>query len=306
MAVANKVQTLDGRWLSIDGRVLFKANVAASETYNTALEQHLRESLGVRFAERPGTDPGKAADPRDRRRRPATEPALVDPPRPHQHPPRRAGHPVPGTITAAHRHRSKRCTWPIRRPWKPAILNTNHDPWPSNAQPGSNEAADVLGSPEAVAAMVRTALTPPAETTTIADARWVAQTASRVVAVMEQNRSTWQIWHVRAEAQRQVRTIDVTSAQATALVDLLVDEVRTRQSIPLAAPPDGIEEPDVMRRADGSSVYTIAGADSLHLAADPGRRDTASSPRPDDATGQPSTCRGGSGVAGDGGERHRT
>src|SRR5215207_9101736 len=28
VAVANKVQTLDGRWLSIDGRVLFKANVA--------------------------------------------------------------------------------------------------------------------------------------------------------------------------------------------------------------------------------------------------------------------------------------
>ena len=46
VAVANKVQTLDGRWLSIDGRVLFKANVAASETYNTALEQHLRDSLG--------------------------------------------------------------------------------------------------------------------------------------------------------------------------------------------------------------------------------------------------------------------
>src|SRR5215212_3116553 len=34
VAVANKVQTLDGRWLSIDGRVLFKANVAASEAYN--------------------------------------------------------------------------------------------------------------------------------------------------------------------------------------------------------------------------------------------------------------------------------
>jgi hypothetical protein len=28
VAVANKVQTLDGRWLSIDGRVLFKATVA--------------------------------------------------------------------------------------------------------------------------------------------------------------------------------------------------------------------------------------------------------------------------------------
>ena len=70
VAVANKVQTLDGRWLSIDGRVLFKANVAASETYNTALEQHLRESLGLRFAERPGTDPT---------RRPIREIVGVDP-----------------------------------------------------------------------------------------------------------------------------------------------------------------------------------------------------------------------------------
>jgi len=60
VAVANKVQTtLDGRWLSIDGRVLFKAKVAASETYNTALEQHLRDALGVRFAARPGSDPSK-------------------------------------------------------------------------------------------------------------------------------------------------------------------------------------------------------------------------------------------------------
>ena len=46
VAVANKVQTLDGRWLSIDGRVLFKAKVAASETYNTALEQRLRDRWG--------------------------------------------------------------------------------------------------------------------------------------------------------------------------------------------------------------------------------------------------------------------
>src|SRR5215204_3537400 len=59
VAVANKVQTLDGRWLSIDGRVLFKATVAASETYNTALETHLQNTLGMRFAERPGTDPTK-------------------------------------------------------------------------------------------------------------------------------------------------------------------------------------------------------------------------------------------------------
>ena len=31
----------------------------------------------------------------------------------------------------------------------------------------------------------------------------------RILAVIEGSRSTWQMWHVRAEAQRQVRTIDV-------------------------------------------------------------------------------------------------
>src|SRR5215218_5448711 len=90
-----RCRPLDGRWLSIDGRVLFKANVAASETYNTALEQHLRDSLGVRFAERPGTDPAK---------RPIREIVGVDPRlnqrwstrrAPQRSAPRRARHAVP-------------------------------------------------------------------------------------------------------------------------------------------------------------------------------------------------------------------
>jgi hypothetical protein len=95
VAVANKVQTLDGRWLSIDGRVLFKAKVAASETYNTALEQHLRDALGVRFAARPGANPGKRPIREIVGVDPPVEPALVDPAGPHQHPPRRARHPIP-------------------------------------------------------------------------------------------------------------------------------------------------------------------------------------------------------------------
>ena len=75
------------------------------------------------------------------------------------------------------------------------------------------------------------------------------------------SRSTWQMWHVRAEAQRQVRTIDLPAERATALVDLLVDEVLDHRSVALAAPHDGIEEPEALRRVDGSSVYTVAGAD---------------------------------------------
>jgi hypothetical protein len=124
-----------------------------------------------------------------------------------------------------------------------------------------NEAAAVLGGRSAVASMVATALTPAAGTPHIADAQWVAQTADRVLAAMEETRSTWQMWHVRAEAQRHVRTVDVRAEHANTLVDLLVDEVLEHRSVALAVPPDGIEEPGALRRVDGSSVYTIAGAD---------------------------------------------
>ena len=93
------------------------------------------------------------------------------------------------------------------------------------------------------------------------DAAWVGETAIHILAVMEATRATWQIWHVRAEAERQVRTVDLPAEQSAALVDLLVSEVIDHHSIALTAPPDGIEEPAELRRTDGSSVCTVAGAD---------------------------------------------
>ena len=154
-----------------------------------------------------------------------------------------------------------------------------------------NEAATVLGGHGAVTSMVQTALAPPAETATIADARWVAQTADHILAVMEASRSTWQMWHVRAEAQRQVRTIDVPAEHAaSALVDLLVDEVLDRRSVALAAPADNIEEPEALRRVDGSSVYTVAGAD-LYTSQRILDAEPDSSPRRDAATVRPSSRR---------------
>src|SRR5829696_6584574 len=108
--------------------------------------------------------------------------------------------------------------------------------------------------------MARTALAPHPETAPIADSHWIAHTADHILSVLEASRSTWQMWHVRAEALRQVRPIDVPSEHATVLVDLLVAEVLDRRSIALAAPHDGIDEPEVLRRVDGTSVYTVAGA----------------------------------------------
>jgi len=132
VAVANKVQTLDGRWLSIDGRVLFKAKMAASETYNTALEQQLRDALGVRFADRPGTDPGK---------RPIREIVGVDPRLNQRWSTRRAHiNARRSELAIQFQHDHGRPPTPVealhlaqQRRWRPATPNTNPDPSLSNA-----------------------------------------------------------------------------------------------------------------------------------------------------------------------------
>jgi len=286
VAVANKVQSLDGRWLSIDGRVLFKANVAASETYNTALEQHLRDTLGVRFAERPGTD---------RAKRPIREIVGVEPRLNQRWSTRRAQIETRrGELTIQFQDDHGRPPTPVEALHlaQQATLETRdakHEPRSLTEQRATwlGEAAAVLGSSEAVASMVQTALTPPAEATRSIDARWVSQTASHILAVMEKSWSTWQMWHVRAEAQRHVRTIDMPAEHAAALVELLVDEVLDRRSVPLLAPADKIEEPDALRRVDGSSVYTVGGAASIRRQ-ESSTPSSASSQPPDDATGQPS------------------
>jgi len=239
---------------------LFKAKVAASETYNTSLEQHLRDALGVRFAARPGSDPGK---------RPIREIIGVDPRLNQRWSTRRAhinlrrgelaiqfqqDHGRPPTPVEA-LHLAQQATLETRdAKHEPRSLAEQRSTW-------LDEASAVLGGRRAVASMVATALTPAAEPPRMADTHWVAQTADRVLAAMEETRSTWQMWHVRAEAQRHVRTVDVPAEHANTLVDLLVNEVLEHRSVALAAPPDGIEEPGALRRVDGSSVFSIAGAD---------------------------------------------
>jgi conjugative relaxase-like TrwC/TraI family protein len=258
VAVANKVQTLGGRWLSIDGRV-FKAKVAASETYNTSVEQHLRDALGVRFAARPDTDPGKrpireivGVDPRLNQRW-STRRAHINLRRGELAIQFQAEHGRPPTPVEA-LHLAQQATLQTR--------DAKHEPRSLAEQRATwmTEAAAVLGGRSAVASMVATALTPAAEPPRMADAYWVAQAADRVLAAIEETRSTWQMWHVRAEAQRHIRAVDVPAEHANTLVDLLVDEALDRRSIAITAP-DGIEEPEGLRRVDGSSVYTVAGAD---------------------------------------------
>jgi DNA primase catalytic core len=260
VAVANKVQSLDGRWLSIDGRVLFKATVAASETYNTCLERHLRDGLGLRFAERANPDP---------RKRPVREVVGVDPALNQRWSARRAAILVRHSELAASFQASHgRPPTPVEslKLAQQATLATReakHEPrtLAEQQQTWRAQAVEVLGGPKNVAAMISRTLSPKVAPGAVVDSAWVTGASSRVLQAMEARRSTWQIWHVRAEAQRQVRGAEVPTGQVERVVDLLVGEVLDARSVSLARPEPGIVEPELLRRADGSSVYTVAGAE---------------------------------------------
>jgi hypothetical protein len=129
--------------------------------------------LGVRFAERPGTDPAKrpireivGVDPRLSRRW-STRRIHIEARRgelaiqfQHDH-----GRP-PTPVEAL--HLAQRATLETRdAKHEPRSLAEQRTTW-------LNEAAAVLGGYGAVASMVRTVLTPPAETAAIADSYWVA------------------------------------------------------------------------------------------------------------------------------------
>src|SRR5215216_6622374 len=259
VAVANKVQTLDGRWLSIDGRVLFKATVAASETYNTALEHHLRDRLGVRFADRPDTDPGK---------RPVREIIGVDPVLNERWSTRRVLiKDRQGELAARFQRDHGRPPTPVEalQLAQQATLETRdvkQDPRSLAEQRTAwhAQAVETLGGPDAVEAMINKTFNPISITSPEVDAEWVAATAGRVLAAVEEHRSTWQSWHVRAEAHRYFRAKQAPTEKVDQLVELLVEEVLQTRSVALTRTEDPISEPAALRKIDGSSVYTVAGS----------------------------------------------
>jgi len=260
VALANKVQTRDGgRWLAIDGRVLFKATVAASETYNTALEHHLRAALGVRFEARPGGDA---------RKRPVREIVGVDPALAARWSTRRASIQDRRSVLATQFQATHgRPPTPIEsiQLAQQATLETRqakHEPRSLAEQrtTWAAQARQVLGGQAGVRDMLAAVLSGPAGDAARIDSAWIRATAADIATTLPAARSVWQVWHVRAEALRRLRGTDLTAAGLDTAVGLLVDQVLTEHCVALTRPGDALEVPPALRRSDGTSVYTVAGA----------------------------------------------
>ena len=87
-----------------------------------------------------------------------------------------------------------------------------------------------------------------------------------MVEVLESSRSTWQVWHVRAEALRQARYAGIPLSSLDETVGDVVDRVTQGLSLPVGVVPD-LGEPEFLRRPDGASVYTVHGSRTYTSAA---------------------------------------
>jgi DNA primase catalytic core len=262
VAVSNKVQAKDdGQWLALDGRPLFKNNVAASERYNTRVEALLIERLGVSFADRPGTDPSK---------RPIREIVGVDGDLPRHWSKRRASidvrraalsaqfqtdHGRPPTPNEARELAQQANTETRQRKHEPRSYADQRATW-------RTEALGVLGGDIGLRDYVQRALRAPGghQPRQRVTTRWVHMTARQVLAGVQSSRAVWQENHVRAEAERRVRAAGVRLVDVDRAVDAVIAQALSpKLSLPLDSA-EPVSEPGALRRSDGTSVYTVAGA----------------------------------------------
>ncbi len=274
VAVSSKVRVrnLDGspgRWLALDGRVLYKATVTASERYNTRVEAELHRRLGVTFTERSDAAAAVAGGRRTIREIAGMPEQLLT-----VWSSRRARIDVRrAQLAAGFQAEHGRPPTPIEavKLAQQATLETRdakHAPRSEAEQRRAwrAEAADVLGGDRAVTGLVAslTASRPGqrAQVTPLAalDPATVQSIVQATQTVIEAGRSTWQVWHVRSEAERQARAKAPAGADVDALVEHVVATVLApAHSVPLTKA-DPVPVPDVLRRRDGVSVYEVAGS----------------------------------------------
>ena len=260
VAISNKVHATDsGRWLALDGRPLHKLFVAASEVYNTELESEMRTRVGVQFAERGQAENGK---------RPIREIVGVDSQLNEVWSSRRAMIEARrGELAAQFQREHGREPTPIEAIAlaQQANLDTReakHEP-KSHAEQREEwraTALQVLGGEQGLSDMVRTSTHPSrsAPRTAVTES-WIQQAAEQIIDTVSEHQSRWQEAHLIAEAQRVVRAANLPADRIQPVVDRLVSATKSPEMSVALGREDDLNEPDVLRRRDGSSVYSTAG-----------------------------------------------
>lgn len=269
LALANKIQGLDGKWRSLDGRALYQVTVAVSEFYNTAFETALTARLPVRFAARAGSMPGKepvreiVGVPSEwithfSRRRTQLEARYAQLLSEY-----RAAHGRDPSRSMAHKL-ARRANLDTREGKKPPrSLPAMRADWRGQISTAFGPSAlgqlrQVVDVPHAVSALGRDAASIRAHSLT---ASQVDEFAAIIVARVAEKRSTWTRWNVHAETERLVREhsdqlgpLGGMTGHRTTVARIVDQAVSASHSISIDVPAL-TEEPASLRRADGVSVF---------------------------------------------------
>ncbi|MEV0110609.1 MobF family relaxase [Nocardia sp. NPDC050799] len=261
--IANRVRGRDGRWRTLDGAAVYRVVVTVSEIYNTRLEHHLQDGVGLEFAERPGRDPAKrpireiVGVPVElitcwSRRDAAITGRLAELAaafqRAHGREPIAAemyGLADRATLETRPAKHGSRSRAEQRRDWR-------------------TEALEQLGGRAALAEMLRVVFNPLRPVRRPLTPEQVTATAQRVLDVVSEQRSAWQAHHVRAEIERQLRG-KIAGRDWARTTETVLAEALSPARVIAADDPDIADQPVLgrvpaaLRRRDGTGVHTVAG-----------------------------------------------
>ena len=260
VAISNKVQRLgaDGQWQALDGRMLYRITVGASEFYNTQLEVEVTQRVGAVFADRTteaGERPIREIVGVDERLNAAwsTRRSAITSARTALTKTFLAQHGrVPTTVEMI--KLSQRATLATREAkHEPRSLGEQRRAW-------NEQAVEVLGGEAELGRMLAAvADQQPGEAAPVTHAL-ITELAASTVQSVAGSRASWRESNLDAEARRQVRAAGVDPAEMQDLADKVTARAAgTEHSVPIGMDTKvAAAVPAPLTRTDGQSIFRMA------------------------------------------------
>lgn len=260
--IANRVRALDGKWRTLDSKTLYEAVVTASEIFDSRIEHHLETDLDLQFEARPGRSPEQVpireiiGIPLELieawSQRGAAIVARLD------------------QLTAAFQATFGREPSPKEiydlsdratletRPTKhlSTSLAEQRATWAAHAR-------QLFGGRDGVEDIVTQTMSVPAPRRPDPDAAFITAAAERALVGVSARRSTWGIFNLRAEVERQLRG-RIASADWNWIPERVMAEALSPPSAVARGDPDLTEQPVLravptwLRRSDTTAVHVRA------------------------------------------------
>ncbi|TCN30658.1 conjugative relaxase-like TrwC/TraI family protein [Kribbella orskensis] len=252
LVIANRVQGIDGRWRTLDGRVLFGAAVALSEIHNVLLADELTRRLGTQWELRdrgPRRNPAFEIEgiPDELIREFSSRTEQIETNLAALLVERAADGPLPGRSEMyILRQQATLMNRPAKHAARP-LADLMHD-W-------SKRAEQVIPGP--VASLISDALYRHDRRLLVEadiESGTIDAYGAAVVLALQLKRSTWTRWNILAEAARQTRLLRMKDTDARLNLLSSIAKSAERHSISLSAPE---LVPLPIQRRDGESVYTV-------------------------------------------------